>query len=253
MGSSHFFLVHDLGTFLLDLKARGYVRALAHPDSDGWVVFSETKSGAVIKYYSYSTSGPQAPTLPVRVTYELIDHGLPLKKLTRELKKLNTRYRSVLPGWKTKHRPRKGVRHRRWQDVQRFLRKHAVLISVFKYRSDDRLTEGNPSFNVQVASTPKEQNICFEFIKALVEAYSPQAITRGHRQIDKPALQRNGWIRRFAGMHRKKGWTTYEIVHEVQKELREGTWNQRSKIQYNLAPNTISKIAGLKLTSFSSN
>ena len=86
-----------------------------------------------------------------------------------------------------------------------------------------------------------------------MEAYSPQAITRGHRQIDKPALQRNEWIRKFAGIHRKRGWSAHEIVSQTQRELREGTWNQRLKLQYNLSVHTISKIAGLKLAPMSQN
>lgn len=158
-----------------------------------------------------------------------------------------------MPGWKTKRRPRKDVRRRRWLAIQRFLKKHAALIASFKYQADDRITEGNHSFNLLIASTPKEQAICIEFIKALVEAYSPQAITRGHREIDKPSVQRNGWIRRFAVVHRKRGWTAHEIARETQRELREGTWNQRRKLQYNLSVHTISKIAGLKLAPLSQN
>ena len=246
MGSAaHSFLIHDLTAFLIDLEGRGYVRNRAHRDNNGWNI-----SDILIKHYSYASIGQHHTTLPMRVTYELVNEGLPLKRLAQRLKRLNAEYRKSLPGWKTKRPLSNRVRQKRWLAIQRFLRKHAMLIGVFKYQSDDLLTEGNPSFNLQIASTPKEQAICIEFIKALVEAYSPQAIIRGCRQIDRPALQRNGWIRRFAIIHRKKGWSTQEIVQEAQKELREGTWNERSKIQYNLAPNTISKIAGLKLVSY---
>jgi hypothetical protein len=253
MGSPHYFLIHNLGAFLLDLTARGYAKNVTPNNTGEWVVYSKNISSALIKHYSYSSRESSDSAIPMRVTYELVKHGIPLKRLAKKLKLLNVRYRKALPGWKTKRTPKKGTRQRRWADIQRFLRQHAVLISVFKYKSDDVLTEGNPSFNVQMASTPKEQAICFDFIKALVEAYSPEAIRRGSRQIDRPALQRNGWIKRFAGVHRKRGWSAREIVREAQKELREGTWNQRSKVQYNLAPNTISKIAGLKLSSFASN
>jgi hypothetical protein len=247
MSTAHYFLVNDLGAFLLDLRARHYVNHPAVSKESDWIIYSKMKSGALIKHYSYSSASPKSSPFPIRVTYELVHNGRPLKKLAQTLKNLNASYRRSLPGWKTKRQPRKDVRHRRWLDIQHFLEKHAALIASFKYQSDDRITEGNPSYNLQIASTPKEQAICIEFIKALVEACSPGAIIRRYRDVDKPRLQRDGWIRRFAGVHRKRGWSAREIIHATQRELREGTWNQRSKLQYNLSMNTISKIAGVKL------
>src|SRR6185369_8628672 len=106
----------------------------------------------------------------IRVSYDILNNGSPLKKIVSELKRLNSRYRETLPGWKTKREPRKEIRERRWADLQRFLQKHAELIGCFKYEADERLTEGTYSFNLQVASTAREQRICVEFVKALVEA-----------------------------------------------------------------------------------
>ncbi len=251
MATAHYFLISDLPAFLLDLQARHYTRNPDTPGADKWVVYSKTKSGALTKHYSYTSTSPSSSSFPIRVTYELVKNGRPLKKLALRLKKLNALYRQSLPGWKTKRQPRKDVRRRRYLAIQRFLKQHAALIASFKYQADDRVTEGNQSYNLLIASTPKEQIICIDFIKALVEAYTPLAIVRGHREIDRPSLQRNGWIRRFADVHKKRGWTARDIVRETQRELREGTWNQRRKLQYNLSENTISKIAGLKLVPMS--
>src|SRR5436190_20334356 len=123
--------------------------------------------------------------------------------------------------------------------MQRFLQLHGELIDCFKYQGDDRLTEGAHTYNLMIASTPKEQKICFEFIKALAEAFAPNGIVRGRRQADKPRQQRNGWIKRYADIHRKRGWSPLEIAREIQKELRNGTWNERRRLQYNLASHTI--------------
>jgi len=239
---AHYFIIDDLGSFLGNLEARRYSKER----SNSWVVYSKTVSGALSKHYAYSLSKPNHP-MQIRVTYDLTKGGKPLQKLVDTLKKLNDNYRKSLPVWKTK-RPRSDVRERRWVNLQRFLHKHSELIYCFKYEADNRLTEGNHSFNLQVASTPKEQKICIEFIKALAEAYAPQSIVRRQRQADKPVHQRNGWIKRYTELHRKRGWKTFEIAREIQKELRDGTWNERSRLQFNLANNTICKIAGLKLT-----
>lgn len=247
MGAAHSFYIDDLSLFVAGLEARDYRRNPLHADSDGWIVYSKILSHVLIKHYSYSSHTQDSVPVSIRVTYDLIRNGVPLNTLANRLKKLNALYRQTLPGWKTKRKPRSDVRHRRWMHIQHFLQTHSELIACFKYSSDDRLTEGNHSFNVHIASTPKEQTICFAFIKALVEAYTPEGITRGHRGIDRMAQQRNGWIRRFAIAYRKRGWSAKEIVQEAQRELREGTWNERSKLQYNLSPQTISKIAGLKL------
>ena len=253
MSAPHYFLIPDLAGFLLDLKARHYVQNPALSNKERWVTLSETKSDALIKHYGYAPDSLKRSPYPIRVTYELVNNGLPLKRLAQTLKHLNMRYRKSLPVWKTKRQPRKDVRRRRWMDIQRFLKEHAALIASFQYQSDDRITEGNQSYNLQIASTPQEQTICIDFIKALVEANTPGAIVRRHRDIDKPRLQRNGWIRRYVGLHRKRGWSVRDIVHETQRELREGTWNQRSRLQYNLSMNTISKIAGLKLAGANGN
>jgi len=84
-------------------------------------------------------------------------------------------------------------------------------------------------------------------------AYSPHGVVRGRRQIDKPSLQRNGWIKRYAESCKKRGWRALNIAQEIQKELREGTWNERSRLQYNLADGTICKIAGMKISHRSMN
>jgi hypothetical protein len=251
MPNAHYFLIDHLATFLLDLEARHYKINRRHPDDHVWTVYSKMKSGALIKHYSFARSNPPTSPTPIRVTYELVREGNPLMRLSRKLKTLNTAYRNSLPGWKTKREPRPEVRRRRWLAVKKFLKKHAALIASFKYQSDDRLTEGNQSYNLHIASTMKEQVICVEFIKALAEASAPGTLVRKYRQTDKPTVQRNGWIRRFAGIHRKRGWSSQEVVQEAQKELREGTWNQRLRMQYNLSISTISKIAGLKFAPLS--
>jgi hypothetical protein len=244
---AHYFWIHNLAAFLTNLKDRRYERVPAPPEGTHREMYAQIHSGALVKYYSYSTVTSAQGGIKIRVSYEVVDHGRVLKKLARELKSLNAQYRDCLPGWKTKSPPEKAICLRRWEATQLFLRKHAELIANFRYPGDDRLTEGNMSFNLLIASTPPEQVICIEFIKALVEAYSPQAIIRGHRQIDLPTRLRNDWIKRFAGIQKRRGWSPHEIVRETQKELREGTWNHRLKIQFNLAPTTISKIAGFKL------
>jgi len=243
---AHYFIINDLGSFLDNLEARRYSKRR----SNDWVVYSKTVSGALTKHYAYSPSKTDLPT-QFRVTYELVKGGKTLQKLVDALKKSNDSYRRALPVWKTK-RPRSGVRERRWVNLQRFLHRHSELIDCFKYEADNRLTEGNHSFNLQVASTPQEQKICVEFIKALAEAYDPQSIVRRQRQVDKPVQQRNGWIKRYAELYKKRGWRSFEITREIQKELRGGTWNERSRLQFNLANNTICKIAGLKMPHFSS-
>jgi hypothetical protein len=247
MGRAHYFFIEDLATFVANLEARKYVRTLSHEDESKRIQYGRTISDALIKYYVYDEK--EAAHIPVRilVRYELMLMGKPLAKLTKQLKALNLQYRHTLPDWKTKRKARPETRDKRWRDVQRFLRTHGELISCFKYEGDDRLTEGNHSFNLEIASTPQEQMICFEFIKALVDAYEPMGIVRGRRGPDKPREQRNGWIRRYADLHKKRGWTPLEISKEIQRELREGTWNERSRLQYNLAQNTILRIAGMKI------
>lgn len=247
MGSAHFFLINDLEAFLVDLEARKYVK---NPDcSNGWLVYSKILSNAVIKHYSYPEKRSDSLPISIRVTYELVENGRPLKRLVQQLKIINLKYRKTLPLWKTRPQSRKDVRLRRYLDIQRFIEKHRELIQCFKYQGDDRLTEGNHSFNLEVAATPKEQTICLDFIKTLVESYSPEGIMRLRRQADKPKQQRDGWIKRFALMHKKRGWNVREVAQEIQRELREGTWNRRSRLQYNLAFNTICKIAGFKAAS----
>lgn len=246
MGHAHYFLTQDPPAFLRGLEARHYRRNRAQ-EREGWIVYSKLISGALTKHYSYSAqTQPDIPSL-FRVTYDVVRQGAPLRRLTGRLKALNRRYQASLRGWKTKRPATQRIRHRRFVALQRFLQRHGELIGAFKYPSDDRLTEGNYSFNLQVASTPKEQAICIDFLKALVEAFAPEGIVRGHRTADKPLQQRNGWIKRFAVMHKKLGWSASEITRHAQKELREGSWNQRLKLQYNLSPQTISKLAGLKL------
>src|SRR5437660_177102 len=205
MGSAHYFLIENLSAFLANLEARHYSKNTAQ--GDGWQVYSKVLSDALVKYYSYPSQRSGHSPISIRVTYELVNYGKPLKKLARQLKLLNARYRKMLPGWKTKRQPRRDVRHRRWLEIQRFLQKHGELVNSFKYQGDDRLTEGNHSFNLEIAATPQEQTICMEFIKSLVESYSPEGIRRRRRQADKPKMQRDGWIKRYALSHKKRGWT----------------------------------------------
>ncbi len=138
MGSAHFFLIKDLSVFLLQLEARHYGRNTAHREADGWVVYSKTESNALIKHYSYSSHRLRQFPVTIRVTYELVEKGAPLKRLAASLKSLNARYRKSLPGWKTKRDPGEKTRRRHWRAIQRFLRKHAALIASFKYQSDDQ-------------------------------------------------------------------------------------------------------------------
>jgi hypothetical protein len=247
MGSAHYFLIDDLGTLSANLEARRFSRSNHTEDGRSLISYSRTLSGVLTKYYSYDEKEAAIVPLRIRVTYSLVQNGKPLSRLSRKLKALNAAYRQTLPDWKTKRKPREGLREKRATVVQRFLQAHGELISCFKYQADDRLTEGNHSFNLEIASTPQEQAICFEFIKALVDAYEPHGIVRARRGPDKPREQRNGWIKRYAELHKKRGWTPLEISREIQRELREGTWNERSRLQYNLAQNTILRIAGMKV------
>jgi hypothetical protein len=249
MGRAHTFFIDDLATFVAHLEARRYSRGMTHdPEEDKKeILYSRSIGDVITKYYSYDDKDDIQGPIRIRVTYALLNQGKSLSRLAKQLKALNVRYRQTLPDWKTKRKARVETREKRWADVQRFLRENSELISCFKYQGDDRLTEGNHSFNLEIASTPQEQAICFEFIKALVDAYEPHGIIRGRRGPDKPREQRNGWIRRYADMHKKRGWTPLEISKEIQRELREGTWNERSRLQYNLAQNTILRIAGMKI------
>lgn len=218
--AEHRFIIEDLAEFVSKLEAMGFARLEDKP----CVYYSKILSGALVKIYAY-----------------------PLAKLVRQLKKLNSAYRRTHDGWKTKRPLPKESREQRWNALQRFLRAHDELISCFKYQADDRLTEGNYSFNLQIASTPLEQRICLEFIKALVEALNPHSIQWRRRQPDKPVQQRNGWIRREAVLLRRRGWSAREIASEIQKYLRNATWNQRSRLQFNIANSTVCKIAGIKI------
>jgi hypothetical protein len=241
--SAHYFLIENLGVFLTNLEARKF----AHSDAGTWTVYSKNLSNALIKNYAYLRSSVLSEPVQIRVTYDLLKEGRPLKQLVKELKDLNRRYRETLPVWKTKRTPRPTVRDRRWKDLQGFFARHGELIYCFKYKGDERVTEGNFLFNLQVASTFQEQRICHEFIKSLAEAQVPHGLMRGRREADRPTQQRNGWIRRNVDYYKKKGWRSREIVGELQKELRSGTWNERSKLQYNIADATICKIAGIKI------
>ena len=243
MGIAHYFHTPDLSVFLHKLTASGYSREETHQ----WVVYSKVLSQTLEKNYGFWLKPPSRKPVHIRVTYQLLKEGKPLRNLVNELKEINADYLRALPVWKTKRRARRGVREKRWEAIWNFLTKHHELIRCFEYPGDDLLTEGNHSFNLEVSSVVTEQVICFDFVKALLAAQDPYGIMRGRRKIDLPSLQRNGWIKRYAGMHRKRGWQTRAIAHQIQKELREGTWNERSKLQYNLADNTICKIAGLKL------
>ncbi len=245
--NAHYFLIEDIHRFIEDLDERDYRRGLSQEQGRDWVVYSKTLSHALTKLYSFQARREVHSPVQIRVTYQLVKDAKPLAKLAAELKRMNDEYRKTLPGWKTKREPRKDVRDKRWNRIQHLLRDNGELIECFRYQGDDRLTEGNYSFNLQIASTPKEQRVCFDFIKALAESFSPHGIVRGRRQADKPRQQRNGWIKRYADIHKKRGWTPLEIAREIQKELRNGTWDERSRLQYNLANNTICKIAGLKL------
>lgn len=239
----HYFLVENLATLVADLEAKGYSRA----EGETGVIYSKIFSKVLKKNYAYPSTTSTDRPMQVRVVYELLQKGKALQKLLKELKWLNARYRQTITEFKTKHIPA-DARHQRWQTLQRFLEKHSELIDCFRYKSDDRLSEGNYWFNLQIASTPAEQRICVEFIKALADAFIPQGIIRGRRQADKPVQQRNGWIRRNAQLLRKQGWRPVEIAREIQKELRDGSWNERSRLQFNIANSTICKIAGIKIS-----
>ena len=246
--ASHSFIMEDLDAFVAQMEARGYVRVVSREDDQDWIVYYKTLSKALNKFYAFPAQRESVGPVQVRVTYKILNEAKPLLALAKQIKRMNEQYRKSLPVWKTKPAMSSGVRDRRWDQIQRWLGGHSELIECFKYQADDRLTEGNPSFNLMIPSTPREQRVCFEFIKALAEAFSPNGIVRGRRQADGTRAQRNGWIRRYAQMHRKRGWTPIEIAREIQKELRQGTWDERSRLQYNLANNTILKIAGLKIS-----
>ena len=244
MGTAHYFVKEDITAFRNYLETHHY----ACEEAAGWKVCSKTLSEAVVKHYSFWGTTALGKAAHVRVTYELIGEGKPLLRLAAALKKLNWQYLRALPGWKTKGPASETTRDKRSKAVQDFLKEHQELISCFRYPPDERMTEGNHSFNVEMASTPRELAICFQFIKGLLAAHSPHGIVRGRREIDKLSLQRNGWIKRYADSCKKRGWRVVEIAQEIQKELREGTWNERSRLQYNLAGGTICKIAGMKIS-----
>jgi hypothetical protein len=249
--SAHYFWIEDLGAFTANLQARGY----AHRVSHGLEVYSKTLSKALVRHYAHVTS-PRAQGRPVRVrvTYDVLKNGAPLGRLAGRLKELNRRYRRALPGWKTRVAASPAARHRRWAELHGFLQKNAELVSCFKSAGAGRGAEGNYRFNLHVASTPAQQRVCLEFIKALVDADAPYGIMRGRRRPDPPVRQRNGWIRRYTAFHRRRGWRPAEIVRGIQRELRSGSWNQRgARVQYNIAENTICKIAGMKLPRFHMN
>ena len=239
----HYFLIEDLEPFLANLVATHFSMSR----SDPWIVYSKIFSGAIVKHYAYPAKADKRAPIRVRVTYDILKDGLPLGKHVKELKGLNRRYRESLPGWKTKPDLGERVRQSRWIKLQRFFHKHSELIYSFKYKGDERLTEGNYLFNLQIASTPRHQRLCMEFIKVLVDAQAPHGIVRSRREADRPVRQRNGWIKRYALVHKKRGWNPREIARDIQKELRNGTWNERSRIRYNIADNTICKIAGMKI------
>jgi hypothetical protein len=238
MGAAHNFITNDPAAFWRGLGAKHYSREAAC----GWEVRSKVFAQAVIKHYGFWQNSPAK----IRVTYELLKEGKPLQRLTNKLKKLNWEYLQELPVWITKRTHRAKAREKKWKTLQAFLHRYRDLIGCFRYAPNENLTDGNASYNMEIAANPNELTICFQFIRALLAAYSPFGVMRGRRQVDKPAQQRNGWIKRFAVTHKKRGWVTREIAREIQKELREGTWNERSRLQYNLAGNTICKIAGIK-------
>jgi hypothetical protein len=244
MGTAHYFVSEDIATFRKYLEAHHY----SCEEVNGWKVCSKALSEAVVKHYSFWAKAADGPTTKVRVTYELINEGKSLLRLADQLKKLNWQYLRALPGWKTKRPASESTREKRSKAVQDFLKEHQELVSCFRYPPDERLTEGNHSFNGEVASTPRELAICFQFIKGLLAAHSPYGIVRGRREIDKPSLQRNGWIRRSAESYQRRGWMAVDIARKIQKELRAGTWNERLRVQYNLAGGTICKIAGMKIS-----
>ena len=244
MATGHQFVPEDIAAFQRRLEAQRY----SCQEVNGWKVYSKALSEAVVKHYSFWAKTGRETARKVRVTYELINEGQSLLRLADQLKKLNWKYLRALPGWKTKVAASEKTREKRYKAVQAFLKEHEELVSCFRYPPDNRRTEGNFSFNGEVASTPRELAICFQFIKGLLAANSPYGVVHGRREIDKPALQRNGWIKRYAESCKKRGWVVGEIAHEIQKELREGTWNERSRLQYNLAGGTICKIAGMKIS-----
>ena len=240
MGTAHYFVTNDLASFLRRLEAKRYSREEVH----GWEVYSKVFAQAVVKHYGFWQKSPAQ----IRVTYELLKEGKPLLRLTNKLKRLNWEHLRELPVWITKRVPRAKVRKRKWKALQAFLHRYRDLIDCFRYVPDESLLEGNYTYNMEIAATANELTFCIQFIRGLLAAYSPFGLVRGRRQIDKPSLQRNGWIKRYAGSCKKRGWGAADIAREIQKELREGTWNERSRLQYNLADGTICKIAGIKIS-----
>jgi hypothetical protein len=148
--AEHYFLIENLAMFLANLQAKGY----SHATTGEYIAYMKNLSNALIKHYAYSRTADKRAPVQIRVTYEILNDGKPLKKLVKELNAYNRAYRATLPVWKTKQEPNKKVRDRRWHDLQRFFHKHGELIYCFKYKGDERLTEGNYLFNLQIASTP---------------------------------------------------------------------------------------------------
>src|SRR5258708_7619713 len=181
MGRAHYFFIDDLATFIANLEARKYTHHVFHEDDGETIRYGRLLSDVLTKYYSYERKEDVAVPVRIQVSYALEQQGKLLSRLAKKLKTLNNQYRQTLPDWKTKRKAREETREKRWGAVQRFLREHDELIACFKYQGDDRLTEGNHSFNLEIASTPQEQTVCFEFIKALVDAYEPHGIIRGLR------------------------------------------------------------------------
>ena len=242
------FLIEDLGAFLVSLESRGFAAGRA----GGALAYEKVFSDALVKRYACFPPLGEGPARVV-VSHSLLKDGAPLRRIARTLKGLNLAYRRSLVAWKTRRPTPAAGRLRRWRDLQRFLRRHEELFGCFKYEVSDREMEGNHLFNLHVPSTPSQRGVCMELIEALADADLPLGVSRGRREADPSVRQRNGWIQRFTRDHRKRGWHAAETVRRIQKELRDGTWNERSRLRYNIAESTIFRIAGMKAPRFSRN
>lgn len=233
------FFTDDLWALEAGLAEKGY-----HREREGdWIVHEKTLSGALTKRYSRPARLSNDTAVSISVSSSLVGGGEPLRRLAAELKRLNRRYRLALPGWKTLPPAGEGERQRRRRALRTFFRTHAELTSCFVSEP----LEGTFTYRLDAAASPRELSVCLQFVMAVEDAVRPRGIVRGRRGADAPLRQRDGWIKRFAEDQRRRGKPPFNIVRDIQKRLREGTWNERDGDQYNISNSTVGKIAGVKI------
>src|SRR5690349_11197520 len=119
MSNAHYFMIDDLHSFLTHLDQRGYVRSVVEEEGQERVVYAQSFSNALTKFYSFATRREVISPVQIRVTYRIIKEGVPLARLAAELKRMNEQYRKALPVWKTRKEASRKVRDHRWDRIQK--------------------------------------------------------------------------------------------------------------------------------------